>query len=122
MKNKLTREDLIAIIICIRKTYIDDIYDSKDLEELKQIVCGVVCNLLNLCFGEYNSELIWLYAIGSDKNKFESIDELYDYLIDPYSNIVTEDSALTLSQLRKLFPDEEMFKFFNDAINQYKIC
>lgn len=58
MKNKLTREDLIAIIICIRKTYIDDIYDSKDLEELKQIVCGVVCNLLNLCFGEYNSELI----------------------------------------------------------------
>lgn len=58
MKNKLTREDLVAIIVCLHKTCIDDTYDSKDLEELKQIACGVICNLLNLCFGKYNSELI----------------------------------------------------------------
>lgn len=118
MKNKLTREDLMAIILCLQKTCFIDIRDCEDLEEIKQVACGTVCILLNLCFGEYNSELIWLYAIGSDKNKFESIDELYNYLLDPYSGIVQKDSALTISQLRQLFPNEEMFKLFEETINK----
>lgn len=118
MKNKLTREDLMAIILCLQKTCFVDIRDCEDLAEIKQLACGTVCILLNLCFGEYNSELIWLYAIDSDKNKFESIDELYDYLSDPYSSIVQKDSALTIPQLRELFPNEEMFKFFEETINE----
>mgnify|MGYP000165793259 CR=1 FL=1 len=50
----------------------------------------------------------------SDNNQFESLDELYEYLKDPYSNIVTTDSALTISQLMNIFPNEEMFKVFNE--------
>lgn len=118
MENKLTKEDLMAIILCLRKTYMVNIQDSDDLEEIKQLACGTVSILLSLYFGEYNSELIWLYAIYSDKNKFESIDELYDYLLDPYSNIVQNNSALTISQLRELFPNEDMFKFFEKIINK----
>lgn len=83
MENKLTKEDLMAMILCLRKTYIISVHDSNDLEEIKQLTCGTVSILLSLYFGEYNSELIWLYAINSDKNKFESVDELYNYLVDP---------------------------------------
>lgn len=67
MKHKLNREDLLAIIVCIQKTRFVDSKCSKDLIEIKQLACGTVCILLELYFGEYNSELIWLYAIGSDK-------------------------------------------------------
>ena len=36
MKHKLTREDLLAIIVCIQKTRFVDSKCSKDLIEIKQ--------------------------------------------------------------------------------------
>lgn len=111
---KLTKVDLAAIVLCLRRTNLLNPTDSEELLGVKKLVPGVISILLEQCFGEYNSELIWAYAMELDSNQIESLDELYEYLKDPYSNIVTTDSALTISQLMNIFPNEKMFKVFNE--------
>lgn len=118
---KLTKVDLAAIVLCLRRTNLLSSTDSEEFLGVKKLVPGVISILLEQCFGEYNSELVWAYAMESDNNQFESLDELYEYLKDPYSNIVTTDSALTISQLMNIFPNEEMFKVFNEILPN-KIC
>lgn len=117
MKHKLTREDLLAIIVCIQKTLFVDSKCSKDLIEIKQLACGTVCILLELYFGEYNSELIWLYAIGSDKNKFSTFNELYDYLSDPNSELVS-DVASSLDELLENHSENKMFLDFKKCVDE----
>lgn len=101
---KLIKEDLLAIILLINKTNTISIADDQEIMDFKMLVPGVIAILLVQCFGEYNSKLIWNYATNSDKNKFNSIDELYDYLNDPYSRLVT-DKALSLKELLKIYPE-----------------
>lgn len=55
---KVTKVDLIAIILCLEKANTFDDSDSKEINELKNILPGVICLLLNQCFGSYNTELI----------------------------------------------------------------
>lgn len=72
-----------------------------------------------LYFGENNTDLVYNFILDNEDNKFETIEELYEYLSDKYSEIVRKDSALTIDQLRQLFPEEEMFKFFKKTIEKY---
>lgn len=117
---KLLKEDLIAIILSLQQANTVDTCSSSGIQEFKQLVSGVISILLVQCFGEYNAELIWNYVVKSDQNKFSTVDELYEYLQDPYSKFVKTDSALTLSQLRQLFPEEKMFDDFNKYTNECK--
>lgn len=115
---KLTKDDLAVIVQCIRLTNVIYTTDSTDLIKLKQLVPGAMSILLQQCFGEYNLELIVNYALESSKNKFENIDQLYDYLKDPYSYIVQDKYISTLNELEKQFPNEPMFKFFVQYISK----
>lgn len=61
-------------------------------------------------FGEANAQRIWDFVL--DDSPFKTVEELYEFLSDSYSHLVNTDSALSLSQLLELFPDEPMFKDF----------
>lgn len=74
---------------------------------------------LTLYFGETASEIIWNFILEDSSNQFETIEELYEFLSDKYSEIVSKDSALTLDQLKILFPSETMFKYFDQTIKEY---
>jgi hypothetical protein len=114
----LTKIDLAAFILCLRKTNIIRATDSDDLLEIKRLVPGVISILLEYCFGKYNSNLIWEYAMKTDNNKFTTLDELYDYLSDPNSNLVS-DNAASLEELLKDYPGSKMLldlKKFIDEI------
>lgn len=114
----LTKIDLAAFILCLRKTVVVHTTDSEDLLEIKRLVPGVICILLEYCFGKYNSELIWEYALKTDRNKFSTLNELYDYLSDPNSNLVS-DTASSLEELLKNHPESKMLfdlKKFIDEI------
>lgn len=104
---------------------------NKNADEFKQLgfnvyetkVFGALESAINLIlvlyFGEQNAELFWDFVYNSENNQFESIEELYDYLKDSYSQLVRKDSALTLDQLRELFPQEKMFEYFQEVINKH---
>lgn len=117
MKHKLTREDLLTIIVCIQKTWFIDSKCSEDLIEIKQLACGTVCILLELYFGKYNSDIIWLFAINSDKNKFSTFNDLYDYLSDPNSELVS-DVASSLDELLENHSENKMFLDFKKYIDE----
>lgn len=74
---------------------------------------------LTLYFGETASEMIWNFILNDSCNQFETIEELYEFLSDKYSEIVSKDSALTLDQLKILFPTEVMFKYFDQTIKEH---
>lgn len=75
--------------------------------------------VLTLYFGETASEIIWNFILKDSFNQFETVEELYEFLSDKYSEIVSKDRALTLDQLRVLFPTEVMFKYFDQAIKEH---
>lgn len=50
---------------------------------------------------------------------FNNIDELYNYISDPYSSLINDNSAFTVDQLEQLFPDENMFKAFQKVIKEH---
>ena len=41
-----------------------------------------------------------------------------NFVSDKYSELVNKDTALTLDQLQTLFPQEEMFKYFDKVIKE----
>ncbi len=114
MKNnlKLSKEDLWITIMCLKKVHNKLTED----EELYGLIHGVIAILLEKCFSSYNAELIWQFAIDSKENKFSSFKELYEYLSDPYSDIVHKYAGVDLGTLIKLFPNEKMFKVFKKYI------
>lgn len=87
-----------------------------DQKELLESLLNV---LLVLYFGESNTDYIYRFAKG-DRNTFSNIDQLFEYLSDKYSELVRKDSALTIDQLKQLFPEEQMFKYFKSCIDKLK--
>lgn len=55
---KLTKVDLAAIVLCLRRTNLLSSTDSEEFLGVKKLVPGVISILLEQCFGEYNSELV----------------------------------------------------------------
>lgn len=75
-------------------------------------------NLLVSQFGEFHTNLI-LHFILEHPSCFNNIDELYNYISDPYISLVNDNSAFTVDQLEKLFPNENMFKVFQKTISEH---
>lgn len=109
---KLNKEDLWITVMCLKKIHNQPTED----QELYSFIHGVIAILLDKCFSSYNAELIWQFAIDSKENKFNSFNELYDYISDPYSDIVHKYAGVDLETLIKLFPNEKMFKVFKEYI------
>ena len=75
-------------------------------------------NLLVSQFGEHNANLILRFS-SQHQNYFNNIDELYNYLSDPYSSLISNNSALTVDQLAEFFPNDDMFKTFQKVIQEH---
>lgn len=73
---------------------------------------------LTLYFGESVSEKVWNFILNDSINEFATIEELFEFVSDKYSELVNKDTALTLDQLQTLFPQEEMFKYFDKVIKE----
>ena len=58
-----------------------------------------------------------MYAIGSDKNKFSTFNELYDYLSDPNSELVS-DVASSLDELLENHSENKMFLDFKKCVDE----
>ena len=55
---------------------------------------------LTLYFGENVSEKIWNFILNDSVNEFATIEELFEFVSDKYSELVNKDTALTLDQLQ----------------------
>ena len=73
---------------------------------------------LILYFGENVSEKVWNFILNDSLNEFATVEELFEFVSDKYSELVNKDTALTLDQLQTLFPQEEMFKYFDKVIKE----
>lgn len=115
---KITLEQFKSIIRNLRA--VDRKFVSSKPEEEAQFYINLLepplSILIDMCFGESNASKIWDFVLGN--SKFETVEELYEFISDPYSHLIKLDSALTISQLRELFPNEKMFKFFEYIINK----
>ena len=114
--NNLTKQNIEDIVKCINRINTLDFRDDKKLLDLRLLISGVLTNLLEGYFGKHNTNLLWNYSIESS-SPFNNFEELYEYLSDPYSILVSSTSALSLDKLCSKFPDEKMFKKFQIFIN-----
>ena len=113
MNKNFSKEDLDNLMTQIRNDY----SEVKITGEYTKFVIDTFQTLSDAGFGNYNSEIILQYSIVPENSKFDSLDELYEYLSDPYSEYVSKDSASPLSELHQSFPDEPMFSRFLDIVN-----
>lgn len=75
-------------------------------------------NLLVAQFGKLHANLILRFML-EHQSCFNNIDELYNYISDPHSSLINDNSAFTVDQLEQLFPDENMFKAFQKVIKEH---
>ena len=73
-------------------------------------------NLLNY-FGYCTTQHIWAYLFDKSSNKFESFEELSEFLLDPCSPYLS-DVPCDLEKLRKNFPKIGMIKCFTKFIRK----
>lgn len=119
---KLTLKQLKNIIESYREA--KNIHEKPDFPNIDTTLFSLnlerIINIMFvLYFGENNTDLIYNFILDKEDNKFETIEKLYEYLSDKYSELVRKDSALTIDQLRQLFPDDKMFEFFERTIENY---
>lgn len=117
---KLTLKSLKSIVYKARNFRYTDVVDgkSKEIYDIAMIY-DLFSILLTLYFGEYNTSLIWKFINAPEESEFDCEEKLYEYLSDKYSELVNKDKALTLDQLRALFPEEKMFEYFDNIIKKY---
>lgn len=110
--NKISYKKFKSVLLAMQ--IIDCKFQEKKPNEESQFYINnlepIISILLEQIFGPKNSDLIWSFING--KSVFNNIEELYDFVTDDYSELVSTNSALTLDQLSSLFPNEEMFKYF----------
>ena len=69
-------------------------------------------------FGYCTTQHIWNYVFNKPNNKFESFEELSEFLSDPCCSYIS-DTPVDITILRKNFPKIGMIKNFAKYIRKY---
>lgn len=104
----MSKEELQSIIYNVRTS----------AQEKGNIFSLMSCALYTMsvkAFGKLGATHLWLYIFESDENKFETIDELYDFLSDPRIQYIKE-TPTSLGDMIDDNPNDEMFHNFAKVI------
>lgn len=91
----MSKEELQSIIYDVRTS----------AQEKGNIFSLMSCALYTMsveAFGKLGATHLWWYIFESDENKFENIDELYEFLSDPNTiNLTNDPSPLNFDEKSK---------------------
>ena len=91
----MSKEELQSIIYDVRTS----------AQEKGNIFSLMSCALYTMsveAFGKLGATYLWWYIFESDENKFENIDELYEFLSDPNTiNLTNNPSPLNFDEKSK---------------------
>lgn len=72
------------------------------------LMCSALYNMSVEAYGKLGASYLWLYIYESDENKFETFDELYDFLSDPRIQYI-KDTPTSLGDMIERSPNDEMY-------------
>lgn len=101
----MSKEELQSIIYDVRTS----------AQEKGNIFSLMSCALYTMsveAFGKLGTTHLWWYIFESDENKFENIDELYEFLSDPNTiNLTNDPSPLNFDEKSEQPIIEDLKKF-----------
>lgn len=101
----MSKEELQSIIYDVRTS----------AQEKGNIFSLMSCALYTMsveAFGKLGATHLWWYIYESDENKFENIDELYEFLSDPNTiNLTNNPSPLNFDEKSKQTIIEDLKNF-----------
>ena len=97
----MSKEELKSVIDSVRIAGIDQsIMYTK--------MCSALYSMSVEAYGKLGASYLWMYIYESDENKFETFDELYDFLSDPRIQYI-KDTPTSLGDMIDRSPNDEMY-------------
>lgn len=97
----MSKEELNSVIDSVRIAGIDQsIMYTK--------MCSALYSMSVEAYGKLGASYLWMYIYESDENKFETFDELYDFLSDPRIQYI-KDTPTSLGDMIDRSPNDKMY-------------
>lgn len=97
----MSKEELNSVIDSVRIAGIDQsIMYTK--------MCSALYSMSVEAYGKLGASYLWMYIYESDENKFETFDELYDFLSDPRIQYI-KDIPTSLGDMIDRNPNDEIY-------------
>lgn len=101
----MSKEELKSVIDSVRTA-------GKEKGTMYSLMCSALYTMSVEAYGKLGASYLWLYIYESDENKFENIDELYEFLSDPNTiNLTNDPSPLNFDEKSKQPIIEDLKKF-----------
>ena len=101
----MSKEELKSVIDLVRTA-------GKEKSMMYSLMCSALYNMSVEAYGKLGASYLWLYIYESNENKFENIDELYEFLSDPNTiNLTNNPSPLNFDEKSKQTIIEDLKNF-----------
>lgn len=97
----MSKDELKSVIDSVRTA-------GNEKETMYSLMCSALYTMSVEAFGKLGATHLWLYIFESDENKFETFDELYDFLSDPRIQYIKE-TPTSLGDMLDKNPSDEMY-------------
>lgn len=97
----MSKDELKSVIDSVRTA-------SNEKGTMYSLMCSALYTISVEAYGKLGATHLWLYIFESDENKFETFDELYDFLSDPRIQYIKEIPT-SLGDMIERSPNDEMY-------------
>lgn len=97
----MSKDELKSVIYSVRTA-------GNEKRTMYSLMCSALYTMSVEAFGKLGATYLWLYIFESDENKFETFDELYDFLSDPRIQYI-KDTPTSLGDMIERSPNDEMY-------------
>lgn len=97
----MSKEELKSVIDSVRTA-------GCEKGNMYSLMCSALYTMSVEAFGKLGATYLWLYIYESDENKFETFDELYEFLSDPRIQYI-KDTPTSLGDMIERNPNDEMY-------------
>ena len=104
----MSKEELKSVIYSVRTA-------GSEKGNMYSLMCSALYNMSVEAYGKLGASYLWHYIYKSDENKFETFDELYDFLSDPRIQYI-KDTPTSLGDMIDRNPNDKMFYNFAKVI------
>lgn len=97
----MSKDELKSVIDSVRTA-------GKEKSTMYSLMCSALYNMSVEAYGKLGASYLWIYIYESDENKFETFDELYDFLSDPRIQYI-KDIPTSLGDMIDRNPNDDMY-------------
>lgn len=97
----MSKEELKSIVYNVRTS-------AQEKGNIFSLMSWALYTMSVEAFGKLGATHLWLYIFESDENKFETFDELYDFLSDPRIQYI-KDIPTALGDMIDRNPNDDMY-------------